>query len=306
MESDLEQAGEENQQGQAPQNTGSDDANKGFAFTATIAAAVVALSYYLSVIESDFTGFNRFLIHWLSACGFAFDVAFICYRYKPPKPWPLMIWTGYITVCVGMLLHNVWQIYNPNAFSFVATRIIHSGPPYKIRRSNKSFWIVGSGQNPDVYPIDLLIFVRFTNHKTTSCMIERYGLETKKDNGEWTPAPTIGLRDKVMYGGDDLHHADKIEFDQGTFNSVIDHKNIAPDETIEGWLFIGYPEGMNINGLRIRILEADGTDYTKNVGDTEKVLSGEVVSVQTASMTVHPEDRDLSAYHVVDQEWSMP
>jgi hypothetical protein len=70
-------------------------------------------------------------------------------------------------------------------------------------------------------------------------------------------------------------------------------------------LFLAAPEGWRGGDLRVRITETDGSVYTKYV---EKVARNKAqdFSAQTASMKIHPEEKDLSSFQMIVPAFNMP
>jgi hypothetical protein len=273
-----------------------------------IAALVGAVTLACWFLTDQVDGFWHFLFQWLTLCGLLFEVAWASIKLPmlPQKKWRVAIWSMYAVFCISVPLLDIWKLRNPNPFSFTVSRTIKSGPELKIRGSNLSFWLATpSMKDPQVYPLELLLFVRFTNHKATTCMIDLYGLEAEQNDGTWTTMPSIGLKQKTLYSGNDIHHANETETVEQSFNDAIDHKNIGPEETVEGWLFLVAPEQWSGGNIRIRITETDGSVYTKYV-EVAAPNKAHDFSAQTASMKIHPEEKDLSGFQRVVPVFNMP
>ena len=129
-------------------------------------------------------------------------------------------------------------------------------------------------------------------------MIEKYVVESQGSDGVWRPTPVLDLRLGELYLASNLHHANKSKIGQSSFNSAIDNRNIMPLETIQGWMLLGYPKGDFTERLRIRVAEADQSEYTKAItlpdGQTTPGFSA-----QTASVEIEPEEKDLSTFRKV-------
>jgi len=272
-----------------------------------LAAFIAAATVVCWFLSEQVTGFWHFLLVWLAFCGLLLEVALVGIEFSNrTRRWGYAIWIAYAGACIGMLLHNMWQLYNPNPLSFTVSRVIQGASEENNPDKNLVLWLATpSLKDPAVYPLAFLVFARFTNHKPTTCMIEGYGLETQATNGVWRVIPSMGLRLKTLYVGVDLHHAHEAEMGEDSFNSVIDRKNIGPEETVEGWLFLGHPKGDFSERLRVRIAETDGSVYVKAL-EYPKPLAGQGYSAQTASMKIKPEEKNLSGFRMVFSPENMP
>ena len=83
--------------------------------------------------------------------------------------------------------------------------------------------------------------IEFTNLKPVPIMIAAYAVETELPNGEWKRMEAV-TPNSVTHGqvffGEDLKRVREMKY--WTFNSAIENKNIAPNETVRGWLIFQY------------------------------------------------------------------
>jgi hypothetical protein len=83
--------------------------------------------------------------------------------------------------------------------------------------------------------------LEFTNLKPVPIMIASYAFETELPNGSWermeTVVPDSSTHGKIFFG-ENLERVSEIRY--RTFDSAIENKNIAPNETVRGWVIFHY------------------------------------------------------------------
>jgi hypothetical protein len=83
--------------------------------------------------------------------------------------------------------------------------------------------------------------LEFTNLKLVPIMIASYALETELPNGSWKRMETV-VPDSVTHGqiffGENPERVSEVRY--RTFDSAIENKNIAPNETVRGWVIFHY------------------------------------------------------------------
>lgn len=112
-----------------------------------------------------------------------------------------------------------------------------------------------------VIPFDSRVIVELVNLRHVPLMIASYEIETEMTNGTWARAdliPEMGINQGRVFEGYDAF-TNVTERDYTSFDSVIQNRNIAPNETIRGWLFFRkYPDG----DIRFRLIDTLGNAFT--------------------------------------------
>ncbi len=93
--------------------------------------------------------------------------------------------------------------------------------------------------NGQIVPFAGAVLVEFTNLKPVPMMIASYEVEIKTANGEWVQSdiiPKYGINHGRVFMGYDAF-TNVTEWDYKSFDSAVQDKNIAPNETVRGWLF---------------------------------------------------------------------
>jgi hypothetical protein len=93
--------------------------------------------------------------------------------------------------------------------------------------------------NGQIVPFAGAVIVEFTNLKPIPIMINSYEVEIQTADGKWIESdiiPKYGInRGRVLMGYNAFTNL--AEVDYTSFDSAIQNKNIAPNETVRGWLF---------------------------------------------------------------------
>ena len=114
-------------------------------------------------------------------------------------------------------------------------------------------------------PIYTAQLVSFTNKSPRSIMIFSYWIEQEQPDGKWIQVQLPYGTNGQFFTGRDTTKVQEIKY--VTLDSVIQNKNIAPDETIMGWIFTTKPcFGM------LRFGYKDTTDYVA-IGKIEPIAS---------------------------------
>lgn len=122
-------------------------------------------------------------------------------------------------------------------------------------------------RDPELIHIQKAMVVYFTNLRSTPLMVYASTLEQQTPQGEWVSVgQTLFGEDHVFLGVDPK---DVVKTTYKTFESVSQNRNIAPNETVFGWVFMRKrPSG----DLRLSVTYADGTvrsEPIKNMGGGE-------------------------------------
>jgi len=113
--------------------------------------------------------------------------------------------------------------------------------------------------NGQIIPFDGAVLVQFTNLKPVPLMINSYAIEKETPDGKWVRSdllPKYGInRGGVLMGYDS--YTNLTEWIYTSFDSAIQNKNIAPNETVRGWLFFKHYFG----GVKIRFRVKDALGH---------------------------------------------
>jgi hypothetical protein len=111
-------------------------------------------------------------------------------------------------------------------------------------------------------PINMAIYVQFTNLKNYPLTIDSYSIETKTAAGSWQIFPDVDVRTGTLVMGLELWHVIPVDITDA-FISVAQNGSIAPRQTIYGWIFLVYPKGFdgNTRDARFHMLDTAGNEY---------------------------------------------
>jgi hypothetical protein len=125
-------------------------------------------------------------------------------------------------------------------------------------------WI---NRDPEIVHVQRAMVVYFTNLRNVPLMIISSTLEQQTTDGDWKGVgQTLFGEDHVFLG---IDPKDVVKTTYKTFESVSQNRNIAPNETIFGWVFMRKrPTG----DLRLSVTYADGTVHSEPI---ENMASGE-------------------------------
>lgn len=161
---------------------------------------------------------------------------------------------------------------------------------------DESFWLVHGDKKglTIASPISGLLFIRFTNLSDAPIMIDSYSIEVLNGKQEWVRLVTIDAHTGEVYNRgptDDMKQACRSNIEQDTFDYAIANKNIEPNHTVRGWVFVEAPEAGLDGGKEARFNLTD-TLGNKTVRPI-RVLTGESQSMQPRLLHVG-ETKDLS------------
>jgi hypothetical protein len=203
---------------------------------------------------------------------------------------PLMSNTTVIVICVVVPLllsgfanffaHKTWILYFP--LLGMATLIFYLGhlgivslrtpdqprisaqTESALRGTPKSmesiFWLSSSGKW--LSPVSLLCYFRFTNLQPVPMMIESYWVEIMVAN-KWQRLVNMRTIDGELFNvqNGDFAHAILLDAKSNGFDVIASHRNIAPGETIHGWVFFEIDETFpNQTDARFRMKGVDGVE----------------------------------------------
>jgi len=186
-------------------------------------------------VAADINGFWRAFFHWVSLCSGVFGVAALVQEGFKNKR---LILVASILSCIALapISYLVWPFKLP----WIKTPDMHSfkvsvGPSSNTPQERQ--WYVANGANA-VYHCAALI--SFKNLLPYPILIESYTVEEEVSKDKWE-------RDDLEYvsmageGGGAFFAGgikDANEMIYTTFDEVISNKNIEPNETVRGWIFL--------------------------------------------------------------------
>jgi hypothetical protein len=126
-------------------------------------------------------------------------------------------------------------------------------------------------------------------------MIESYSIETKVPPGNWLPFPHIDVRNGILYEGFDLKNLFQVDI-SNSFYFIAQNKNIAPRETISGWLYLVVPKTGYTDFLRFHLIDTTGTEYIEpiDLDPTNKTAFNNPVQKIEIRQLIPPQKRDAS------------
>jgi len=135
-------------------------------------------------------------------------------------------------------------------------------------------------------PVNIAMYVRFTNEKPNMMMIDGYSVEAQLPTGGWKIVPSFPPAFDTLLVSGDLRQFAAFEPLPGCFNSEIANKNIASHETVIGWMLLQSPKDEHYRNFRFRLREADGTESVEaiDIPVAEKPLSTLVQSAKAKGL----------------------
>ena len=185
------------------------------------------------------------------------------------------VWvTSAIILVVVSIVFGAWS-YSYRAiadFTVVAETIVEV--PIKSRGASAPvFWCVhrvrrGGDLHMETSPVHRLWYVKVTNNKDISTVIEYFTVENKSPDGRWRKVPAIDILDDLanpmFYYSKiialtnpscfipDLPHANKVDFGTNFLQFRLNRKPIGPHESVEGWLPLDLPANEITDKFRFR------------------------------------------------------
>lgn len=116
-----------------------------------------------------------------------------------------------------------------------------------------------------VAPVGLALNVEVVNDRATATKVQSYSVELEDDAGGWTRInrlPMTEPRNVYFAEGDGLKECFKFDFKSNIFDVVARQKNLAPGESIDGWMFFEWPpelrENSRLRNIRVRMENSQG------------------------------------------------
>lgn len=198
----------------------------------------------------------------LAALAFSHGIA----TFRPA--WAKRIWRSFTIVAI--LITSVFALRTYNVFTkspkpdfIVNTDTVVVTPT---RDGYPDFWMIhGVGDDRVITPIFLAMYVHFTNQKETAHMIKNYSVESKLPHGDWRSVRVIDIRSGTLVSGTDTLRQARVLEVKSLFNSVIQNKNIAPHETVQGWIFAQIAKEGYSGTMRLRVWDTVGSESVETI-----------------------------------------
>lgn len=173
-----------------------------------------------------------------------------------------IVWTTGIGLCAATLAFCFW-FTDRELGNRTETRAARQAGTFSARYT----WSENRGDTVatwyatdwDVTPIYCSLLVSFTNLEPHTILVESYIAEHQRKDGSWevVSLPFGTSHGKVFWGVD---RKDVREAKYTTLDDAFEGKNIAPSETVRGWLFLT----KRFTGvLRLKIATSIGESYTE-------------------------------------------
>lgn len=154
-------------------------------------------------------------------------------------------------------------------------------------------WLVHNlGQQ--ISPIHISSFIQLTNLSGRNVMIDEYGVYRLKE-GNLIQLPSmqiIGGSIVNVHLGNDFKRCLRIDVSHQSFDSLIKNKHIAPDETIQGWIFLETSEEAPYGPLYLKIRDTTGAEGLEEIRLIQ--CNRASLRAQDGSLVVTGETSDLS------------
>jgi len=125
-------------------------------------------------------------------------------------------------------------------------------------------------------PVPAAFFLQFVNQTGASLMVDSFQIEFQTPSGDWKETTVVRpatdpLNPVVMIGGLNPAPINAIGLNGAyNFESQIDHKNIAPGETVQGWLFMDATERLGATTkFRFQMSDTTGRSFTEQIGTAQ-------------------------------------
>lgn len=145
------------------------------------------------------------------------------------------------------------------------------------------FWMVHAPQGVQTAsPISIALYVRYTNLQSVASMIDSYAVEVRDRNNVWIKLSRVSGKDGIVYSATDLSKALRVNMGEGAFDRLLENRNIQPNETVRGWIFLELPKDIivdNRDKWRFTMRDALGVETTEPM-DQLTLQEGQDRSVQ--------------------------
>jgi len=184
------------------------------------------------------------------------SVPIVVKKFLPNARWPWPSFLVATAVAVSGFILTSRELPRGEPFHVSAkTAIVATASP--------AFWLVQGVKGGEVvHPAHVLMWIEFTNLKDVASMIDSYHVEIEA-SGRWERFRDLDFRfGQLFMAFTDLRQAAPVDYGGTAFNATIEHKNIGPHETVQGWILFERP---TIGKLRFYVKETSGEEHTVNL-----------------------------------------
>ena len=157
------------------------------------------------------------------------------------------------------------------------------------------FWMLHQVKRMEIAsPISIAIYLRYTNLMPVASMIDGYSVEVNNGNKEWVKLNRIPGTDGTVYWVYDVKQALRVNMEDGAFDRLLQNRNIQPNETVRGWVFLELPKDVpDDKAWRFTMRDATGNESTEIISLTASGNS-QTESIQEQGFSVMPPPRDFT------------
>ncbi len=120
-----------------------------------------------------------------------------------------------------------------------------------------------------ISPIHWMMIVRITNRQPVRSQIETYRVEAKARDEKWTRLTWMDGESGGIYKIIDGNPKNAITLDMPKMDVILERRILAPNETVEGWVFLEYPENFiphpDAQPFRIYVKDLGGAETVQEV-----------------------------------------
>jgi hypothetical protein len=156
-------------------------------------------------------------------------------------------------------------------------------------------WLIHSAPGKQqISPVHFLLFLQFTNLESRPVMIDEYSVY-RLINGMPTPLPSIQVLGGTVVNVQtpDFKVCLELDFTGQTFDSLIQNKQIAPHETVQGWIFVEALEEEIWGPIQVRVRDTTGAQSYQTLRSEPRVSTA--LRAQDGSLAVTGKRIDCSS-----------
>lgn len=134
------------------------------------------------------------------------------------------------------------------------------------RSLGSPFWYSWGPPNRILSPIHVMMMVRITNNQPNRSQIEKYSVDVSTGENKWIRLMWMNAAGRSVYFIPNFKKNAKEAFqilDSPFLDSVLSHRSISPNETVEGWALFEYPEEMGSGPMRINLKDFGGAETSQ-------------------------------------------
>jgi hypothetical protein len=212
----------------------------------------------------------------------------------------LCIWTGFVAFCFAGLAGACWLQNSewkkaPSGTlspSFNYSITVENGWLSAARTMEDRWWLVFG----DIAcPVHGLWFIRVTNTGTTPIMIDSYSVDVLDNHNKWVSLTTMRANGAfyITPKDGDWTKASRLEIQQESFDRAISDKNIAPNETVRGWILLETAKG------DLGAVELQARFHLKDVPGSDSIRPIELLNISDSAQPrsfklIGKQDQDIS------------